>query len=868
MKTRITFTAFIILLMYSQYLFSQKSEGTMTIKEAPTYTAKRTSKPPTINGKLDDPCWQNNNWGGDFIQWIPKEGAQPSQPTYINILYDDKNLYVAIRAYDSESDKMTRKAGRRDELSGDVVGIDLDSYHDHRTGFEFNVTSAGQQADLLLTNPMNGDFSWDAVWSVKVGLEDSAWVAEFEIPLSQLRYSNEKEQTWGMHIWRWIDRLQEESDWEPQSSTSPGMLYSFGHLNGISNLPKSRRIELMPYLIGKVSTFEKDIANPYTKDGYQLFGSIGLDAKVGITSNFTADITINPDFGQVESDPSEMNLSAFETFYDEKRPFFLEGKNIFSYDFDALNLFYSRRIGQSPSYTPDLADNEYMQYPDKTSIISAVKVSGKTSNGFSLGILQSITNKEMAQISDGTNERKEAVEPLTSYTVARFQKDFNAGNTVIGGIITSTNRLDSDPRFDFLNRNALTGGVDFMYQWHDKEFYLNAKIAGSTIAGDTAAISRLQISSARYFQRPDAEHLNLDETLTQLSGHGGKIQIGKGSKGHWRYATSLSWLSPGLELNDLGYMQIADQIKNTNDLSYFITQPKGVLRSFNAALTNNNYLDYSLKYLYSHVAASVSLQFLNKWSISTHVCQFSNTLDTHILRGGNSMMTPEKTHGQLAISSDYSKKAAFTITSFMEQGGEKSEKYWYVIPSFTIQPITILKFSISANYTNNKNELQYVTAVSDNENTRYILGRIDQQILSATFKVDYHITPELSFQYYGSPYFTTGNYSNFKWINNPLADKYNDRFELLNTSLTTQNEYTTSDGMAFSNPDFSFTQFRSNLVFRWEYKPGSKLYLVWSNEKTLYQEFASATMNDALSGFKKAVSNNIFLVKLNYWFTL
>jgi hypothetical protein len=868
MKSILPYFIMVFLLMNTIVTYSQTTRVDSTGLKFRTYKTVRTASVPVIDGKLNDACWQNNNWSGDFIQWIPNEGAKPSQPTFINILYDDKNLYVAIRAYDSEPEKMIRKAGRRDEISGDVVGINIDSYHDHRTGFEFNATSAGQKADLLLTNPMNGDFSWDAVWNVKVGTEDSAWVVEYEIPLSQLRYSHEKEQTWGLHVWRWIDRLQEESDWEPQTSTGPGMLYQFGHLEGIVDLPKSRRIELMPYVSGKISTFEKEALNPFQKNGYRLFGNIGLDAKIGITSNFTADVTINPDFGQVESDPSEMNLSAFETFYEEKRPFFLEGKNIFSYEFDGLNLFYSRRVGQSPSYTPELGDNEYLQYPDKTSILSALKVSGKSSNGFSMGILQSITNKEMALISDGNGERKEAVEPLTSYTVARFQQDFNAGNTVLGGIITSTNRLDSDPHFDFLNQNALTGGIDFLHQWHDKEFYLNAKIAGSNITGDPVAIKRLQTSSARYFQRPDAAHLSIDETLTQLSGHGGKIQIGKGSKGHWRYSTSVSWLSPGLELNDLGYMQLADQVKNTNEVSYFITQPKGVLRSFNASLGNNNYWDYAFNFLNSHFVSSVSGQFLNKWSVNGHVCHFPEATDTRILRGGYSMKIPTKTHGQVKVSSDYSRKVAFTVTSFLEKGGESTSTHWNIEPSLTVQPITILKFSFSANYSENHNELQYVTALEPTTDARYILGKIDQQTFTATIKVDYHITPELSFQYYGSPFFTVGNFSNFKWVNNPLADQYNDRFEQLNATLSDQNEYSTSDGMGFDNPDFSFTQFRSNLVFRWEYMPGSKLFVVWANEKTLYQQMAGVKLDDAFTGFGKAISNNIFLIKLNYWFTL
>jgi hypothetical protein len=858
---------FILIITINSY--SQNEKVVNISQKIRTYLTKRLiTSPPIIDGKLNDACWHNNNWAGDFTQWIPKEGAKPSQKTTINILYDNKNLYVAIRAYDSEPGKISKKAGRRDEITGDMVGIDLDTYHDHRTGFEFNVSAAGQKVDLILTNPSNADMSWDAVWSAKVGFEDSAWVAEFEIPLSQLRYSNEKEQTWGMHIWRWIERFQEESDWEPQTSTGPGILYLFGHLEGISDLPKSRRVEIMPYVLGKIETFKKDAANPYEKDGFRPFGSIGLDAKIGLSSNFTADVTINPDFGQVESDPSEMNLSAFETFHEEKRPFFLEGKNIFAFDFSGMNLFYSRRIGQSPSYYPELANNEYMKYPENTSILSAVKISGKTANGFSMGIIQSITNKEMAYITNGSNERKEAVEPLSSYTVARFQKDYNGGNTVLGGIMTSVNRLDTDPHFDFLNKNALTGGIDFLHQWHDKEFYLNAKLVGSNIGGDTEAISNLQKSSARYFQRPDAEHFEYDGTRTRLSGHGGNIQIGKGSKGFLRYSTSLSWQSPGLELNDMGYMLYADQVKNTNNISYFTNQPKGIIRTLNTSFSQINNWDYALNYLSSQFSSSFYSQFLNQWVFNARVNYFPTSTDTKQLRGGSAMKANQRVNATLSFGSDESKKFAFSLYGFYDICDKSSYKNIEISPWFCYRPVNTVRISLSADLYSIKDELQYVKKTSLSEQPVYILGGIDRQILSVIFRVDYNITPEVSIQYYGSPYYSIGNYFNFKWVDNPMSEKYNDRFKILEPALTTDNEYITPEGIRFSNPDFCFTQFRSNLVFRWEYFPGSKLYFVWSNERTYDHNVFNPNIKDAISSFGKAVSKNIFLVKISYWFSL
>lgn len=298
--------------------------GKSSVKQ-PVYTTSRleTSK-PVIDGKLNDECWTKGNWAGNFRQWIPDEGAKPTYPTYFNIQYDDKNLYVAIRCHDGEPHKLLRQAGVRDEFAGEMTGVNFDSYHDYRTGFEFTVTGWGQKIDLVLFNPNNWDLNWNAVWKVKTGLEDSAWVAEYEIPLSQLRYSGKDEQVWGLHVWRWISRLQEESDWEIQSKTGPGVLFNFGELHGINGLKKSRRLEIMPYTLGDFKTIKKEPGNPFANKGRVWGGNIGLDAKIGISSNFTVDLTVNPDFGQVESDPSVMNLTAFETFYEEKRPFSLK----------------------------------------------------------------------------------------------------------------------------------------------------------------------------------------------------------------------------------------------------------------------------------------------------------------------------------------------------------------------------------------------------------------------------------------------------------------------------------------------------------------------------------------------------------------
>lgn len=862
-------------LIYSVLVFSQsdppKIDETQPAKTRSYTTQRLSTVKPVIDGKLDDACWDTGEWTGDYIQWIPKDGAAPTYPTYLKVLYDDKNIYVAIRAFDYEPDKISRKAGRRDELIGDVVGICFDSYHDHRTGFEFDMSAAGQKTDMILTNPMNNDVNWNAVWVGKTGVEDSCWVAEYEIPLSQLRYSKEEVQTWGMHSWRWIERLQEESDWERQTSTGPGMLYLFGHLNGINNLPKSRRIEIMPYSLGKVTTFEKQHRNPFAANGNKWNGSVGLDAKIGLSSNFTANIAVNPDFGQVESDPSVMNLTAYETFYEEKRPFFLEGSNIFKYEFEDVNLFYSRRIGHSPSYSPTLGAGEYIDYPKNTSILSAVKISGKTPSGLSVGILHSVTNNENAKMFSGGKTEKVSVEPLTSYTVARVQQDFSEGTTVLGGILTSTNRFLNEEKFKFMNHDALTGGLDFLHQWHDKEFYLEARLMGSYIEGNKQAIVLLQQSPAHYFQRPDASYLTNDTTLTGLSGQGGSLHIGKGSKGLWRYSTGVNWRSPGLELNDMGYMQFADVINLENDLSYFVNTPVSIFRTYKISINQKSNWDFGGNYLSTYMKFRTYFEFLNKWAISAYVEHTGESLDNRVLRGGYAMKVPAFTNFSTSLHSDYSRNLEVELSYSRLKATNSSGLINTISPSINFRPINTLKFSVGIDYSENEDNLQYVKTIAVDGQNCYLLGRIDQKTLGAIFRIDYNITPELSVQYYGSPFASVGHYSAFKSVTNPKADKYSDRFEML-ISEQTGNSFLLKENSgksySISNPDFDFSQFRSNMVFRWEYRPGSQLFFVWSNERTRNENIPGAVLHNAFSRLGDVFPNNLFLVKLSYWFSM
>jgi hypothetical protein len=887
LQTPIRIISFIVFTLITFRSYSSSSDDVLNILQdtvhtrnspkQPVYTTSRlvTAK-PVIDGKLDDECWKKGTWAGNFTQWIPNEGAKPTYPTELNLQYDDKNLYVAFRAYDGEPKKILRLAGVRDELVGDIVGINFDSYRDYRTGFEFNITAWGQKVDDIVFNPMNADFNWNPVWKAKVGKEDSAWVAECEIPLSQLRYSSKDDQVWGMHVWRWIARLQEESDWEIQSKTGPGMLYNFGELRGIKGLKKSHRLEIMPYMLGDLKTMKREPGNPFAGKGRVWGGNAGLDAKIGISSNFTVDLTINPDFGQVESDPSVMNLSAFETFYEEKRPFFLEGLTIFDYKFDNQSLFYSRRIGHAPSRPVTPNEVLFVSSPDKTSILSAIKLSGTTSKGLSVGLIQSVTANEFARLSDNDGNRSSVkVEPLTSYTVARIQKGYNAGNTVIGGMVTSTNRNIEDKNLESLSTNAYTGGLDLLTHWKDKEFYIDARLIGSFLNGNRKAITALQKSSARYYQRPGATYLEFDTLATVLSGYGGKFMIGKGSKGLWRYSTGVTWLSPGLELNDLGYMNTSDQINQENVISYLINQPVSIFLTYDISLEQFNSWNFDGKYLGSGAHLSFSSGFKNQWSFAANLIYSSKSLDTKILRGGYDMEIPNSLEAFGRAATDPSKKFIGSVSYSYGHKGNNSATNYQLEPGITYRPINNLKIGIAANYMYNHDNLQYVTTNNSIPGNRYILGTIDQKTFGLTFRIDLNLTPEFSIQYYGSPFVSRGSYSQFKHITDPSAKVYGDRFELYNDPVISDGKYQLYDytngpriDYSIDNPDFNFHEFRSNLVAKWEYRLGSFIYLVWSTERSGSTNASHASIGDSYKQLRRIFPNNIFLIKLNYWFSL
>ena len=839
--------------------------------EARIYDARRLAGgPPEIDGRLDDAAWQEGEWAGGYTQQLPTEGATPSQRTELKILYDAKHVYFAIRAYDDPA-KVHRYPGRRDAFVGDIVGVCFDSYNDKRTGFEFDLTAGGSKIDLILGNgETEWDTSWDAVWDGKVAHDERGWTAEFRVPLSQLRYGPQDEQVWGLHSWRWIDRNQEEDQWQLIPRQNSGRMHQLGELRGIRGLERPRHLELLPHVVGQTSS------GPSTPDSPDRSGTAGLDAKLGLSSNFTLDATFNPDFGQVEADPSVVNLSAYETFYEEKRPFFLEGRKIVSFPLeDEDQLFYSRRIGQAPSLQPPLRDGEAAQVPESTTILGALKVTGKTAGGLSLGVLQSFTQQETALVSSALGSRQPVVEPAASYTVARLHKDWGKGNTSLGAMLTSTHRFADDPALERLPTQAFTAGADFSRYFRDRSLVLEASGILSHVSGAVPAMLALQTNAVHYYQRPDAEHIGLDASARSLSGHGGALSFGTSGKGRLRLEDQFHWYSPGLELNDIGYLRQADVVANELRLGWFEPSPGSLLREYSFELTRQDQWDFGGLAVRSQNELEAAAQFRNKWRAAASF-GYQDVVDTRMLRGGPALRWHDYLETSLGVRSDPSRRLSATLEGEAASARDDDSRSQSVEGSLRLRVSNRLSLSGGAGYERLADNLQFAASAAAGGEPRYVLARLDQDTWSFTFRADLSITPELTLQYYGSPFIGTGRYTSFKQATDTLAQGYADRFRLYGADeiaySEADNRYVVTETTgappySFANPDFSFRQFRSNLVARWEWRPGSSLYVVWSQGRTAALPTYQASFGTNWSELWRTQPDNVFLVKLSYWFS-
>jgi hypothetical protein len=657
---------------------------------------------------------------------------------------------------------------------------------------------------------------------------------------------------------------------------APGFVSESGELHGLIDLVPQKQLEIQPFTLLQYDTFPDEEGNPF-RDGTDFKLNGGVDGKIGLTNDLTLDFTVNPDFGQVDADPAAIALDGFEVFFQERRPFFVENKNIFDYQFadNQDNLFFSRRIGRSPQGSPSLTNGEFVDQPTNTTILGAAKFSGKTKNGWSIGVLESVTAKMFAEIDNNGERREELVEPLTNYFVGRLQKDFNDRNSYIGGVFTATNRK-LEGNLDFLRKTAYSGGLDFRHNWRDRKYYVLGNVVTSHVTGSQEAITNTQTSLTHLFQRVDAGHVDVDPTKTSLTGTGGKLEAGKAASGNWTYDGAIVWKSPELELNDIGFLRQADDIRQFFNLSYRILKPVGKFRQIRARFNQFTAFDFEGNYNRIQYRIGGYAQFNNNWFVDVGYIHKPRIFTNTILQGGPRYRFSQEDINFFFVGTDERKKFRTSLGYVISAAKQNNFKFFKLEGDMTYQPSDALLISVQPEFSMNPSKTQYVTETDFNGTPRYIQGSFDNESFSASIRINYTINPNLTIQYYGQPFVFKARFKDFKYVTYPIADDLYDRFNQFSTdqisfdgsSYAVDEDLDGNVDYGFGDPDFSFVQFRSNLVVRWEYIPGSELFFVWSQGVTGFGDPTEPLFESLNDQIFNTQPNNTFLIKATYRFVL
>ena len=841
-----------------------------------------------LDGRLDDAAWAGAEPITEFTQTVPHEGNPATERSEVRIVYDDDAVYVGARMFDSDPHGVRSQLARRDaSTEADQFQVAFDSYHDHVSSFVFGVNPSGVKTDRLIgQDGYSFDNGWDPVWAAATRQDSLGWTAELRIPFSQLRFSNAERQIWGVNLFRRIQRKAEEVRfaWSPPSDR--GYASFFAHLHGLERLPQPRRLELLPYVTAREARIDPGVlGNPFN-DGSRELGAAGLDLKYGLTSSLTLDATFNPDFGQVEADPAFVNLSAFEQFFEERRPFFIEGADIFR--FGGQQFFYSRRIGRSPQGFAD-SRGGFVNQPENATILGAGKLSGRT-GGWSIGLLEAATAAEHAVVDSAGVRFRDQVEPFTNYFVTRGKRDFRGGSDQLGFMATAVNRRLDDARLDFLRRAAYAAGFDFGHRFGKNAYNLSGSLVFSRIEGDTLAIQRAQRSSARYYQRPDAGYVEYDPTRTALSGWAASLSLGK-EAGAYQFGVFGNATSPGFEVNDAGFQTSADDVEFFAFVNRRWTRPGRVFRF--AFLGNNAGMEYnfggertSLRYNFNAYG-----QFLNYWSANASLNLNARSLSDGLTRGGPLAQSPRSSGVSGGLSSDSRKPINLFVGG--HYGWNELGGWGYgLFSSLNLRPTPWISVSVGPEFFSSRSKLQYVRSQDDSTATatfgrQYIFAEVLQKTLDLTTRLNLTFTPALTLQLYAQPFVATGDYDRFKEL---AQARSLDHVVYGETAGSTLRCFSGSDaevpcggaqgpayylgdpdgagsrpGVQLFNPDFGARALRGNAVLRWEYRPGSTLFLVWTRScsaSSAVPEFGGVS---DLGRLCEGPSNNVFAVKANYW---
>ncbi|MFC1619529.1 DUF5916 domain-containing protein [Candidatus Neomarinimicrobiota bacterium] len=852
--------------------------------------AIRLEKPLRIDGLLSEDLYQTAP-NQTFIQREPDNGRLATENTEVWIAYDNEALYVGARLRDSQPDSIVARMGRRDApVQSDEFQVLLDSYHDRRSGFWFFLTPSGTIQDGTAANDSRFDDTWDGIWEGKASIDPQGWTAEMRIPFSQLRFNEQDEYIWGIQLGRMIKRKNEHSLFTYIARGESGMVSRSAVLRGIRDVAPPRRREFTPYITGNYSNLPSEQDNPFY-EGRETKLNLGTDLKLGIGSNITIDATINPDFGQVEVDPSVLNLSAYETYYEEKRPFFIEGADIFSFgrggptnrwDFNYMepDFFYSRRIGRAPR--GEIDTDGWVKIPSTSAILGAAKISGKLNGDWSIGGISALTNREYGDVSEDGQEREEEIEPLTSYNLIRTLKEFNEGRQGLGLITTYTTHSFDDPALrDILSDDALAIGVDgWTFIGDEKEWALGGWGGYTRVTGNKTRMLDLQQNSSHYFQRPDAEHVQVDTNMTTMTGYASRIVLNR-EQGHLLLNAALGITSPGFEGNDLGLHYGTDRINKHLAMGYHWYDPGRIFRDALLAtvyMSNHNFSGTKINEMIFGVGFG---QFLNYWSIETIAAWGPETMDDTKLRGGPMVSSPSGSFLETHINSDNRKDIVFGLgyNASRQAGGNNSMGFNGRVE---VKLGTRLNLQFEPAYRLNNTVDQYIDTFED-ENAvamggqRYVFAEIDQKTISAELRFDYTFTPTLSLQAYFQPFISAGKYSRFKEFTRPGSYDFmvygaeggpamireDEEEEGYYLNPTGGDE---SDAFFVEYPDFNYKALVGTAVLRWEYSPGSTLYLVWTRNGTNEDHPGNLQLNRDLGDLLGATPDNFFAIKATYWF--
>jgi hypothetical protein len=831
---------------------------------------------PTIDGRLDDAAWEQAPIARDFVQFEPAEGEPATERTEARVLYGPDAIFVAIRAFESAPDSIAGQLTRRDQWSySDQVAVLIDSYFDRRTAFQFAVNPVGVKTDIYHFDDTNENWNWDAVWDVATALDGEGWSAEFRIPYSQLRFRAGSEQTWGVNFVRKIARRGEQAVWAPTRRSESAIVSRFGELRGMTDIAPPRRLEIVPYSLAKLDRAPGKPEDPFWSAN-ALGGALGGDLKYGVTSNLTLDVTINPDFGQVEADPSQVNLTAYETFLPERRPFFVEGGNLFSFGLGfgdggwGEGLFYSRRIGRPPQGSADAGDGGHKHTPSESTILGAAKLSGKTAAGWSIGVLNAVTAQESAEVAPAIGARRNVVvEPLTNYLVTRLSRDFRNGKSAVGAIATSVARDGDVATALELRSTAFSGGVDTRHRFDEDRWELQAFLLGTRIHGSERTITKAQRSSARYFQRPDADHTVLDTTRTSLSGSSFGVNLSKIAGGHWRLGTGLTVRTPGFEPNDAGFMSETDAISPFFYLGYDQSSPQGPFRRYRLNLNAWDGWTTGWEHYGGGGNINGNFQLQSYWGGYGGINYNGVGVNTAVLRGGPAYLKEPNWNWWYGFNSDDRKSVRFFFNGW---GNARfaSESWNYGLgPEVSWRPSTRAQISVGGNYSKNLEDVQWIERVGSGDAARYVFGRMDQSTVGVTTRMDLAFTPTLTLQVYAQPFVSGGEYTDLKRITDPRAERYEDRFAPIQARLEGDRYFADLDGNgseeSFKKPDFNSRQFNSNVVLRWEYQPGSALFVVWAQGRENSTRTGSFDLDGDLNDLFSTRPRDVFMVKLSYW---